>query len=128
MLKILQNNNLCNVLIIVIRYFGGILLGTGGLVRAYSESLQEAIKKTQIIEKCEGEEVLLKLEYGEFEKLKYYCEKAKINIADVKYLENIECKVEILENHLEQLLKELEQKNIKIMENKLICKKFITLL
>ncbi len=116
------------MLIIVIRYFGGILLGTGGLVRAYSESLQEAIKKTQIIEKCEGEEVLLKLEYGEFEKLKYYCEKAKINIADVKYLENIECKVEILENHLEQLLKELEQKNIKIMENKLICKKFITLL
>ena len=36
MLNILQKNNLCNVLVVVTRYFGGILLGTGGLVRAYS--------------------------------------------------------------------------------------------
>ena len=43
MLNILQKNNLCNVLIVVTRYFGGILLGTGGLVRAYSDSLIGAI-------------------------------------------------------------------------------------
>ena len=45
MLSILQKNNLANVLIIVTRYFGGILLGTGGLVRAYSSSLLKAIEK-----------------------------------------------------------------------------------
>ena len=38
MLNLLKGNNLCNVLVVVTRYFGGILLGTGGLVRAYSES------------------------------------------------------------------------------------------
>ena len=46
MLNILQKNNLVNVLIIVTRYFGGILLGTGGLVRAYSSSLQKAIEES----------------------------------------------------------------------------------
>ena len=43
MLNILQKNNLCNVLIIVTRYFGGTLLGTGGLVRAYTAATKEAI-------------------------------------------------------------------------------------
>ena len=47
MLNILQKNNLANVLIIVTRYFGGILLGTGGLVRAYSNSLLRAMKIVQ---------------------------------------------------------------------------------
>ncbi len=42
MLNILQKNNLANVLIIVTRYFGGILLGTGGLVRAYSEFIAKS--------------------------------------------------------------------------------------
>ena len=51
MLNILQKNNLANVLIIVTRYFGGILLGTGGLVRAYSDSLLKAIDQANIIKK-----------------------------------------------------------------------------
>ena len=46
MLNILQKNNLANILIVVTRYFGGILLGTGGLVRAYSDALLEALEKT----------------------------------------------------------------------------------
>ena len=45
MLNILQKNNLCNALIIVTRYFGGILLGTGGLVRCYSAGCLGAIEK-----------------------------------------------------------------------------------
>ena len=57
MLHILQTNNLANVLIIVTRYFGGILLGTGGLVRAYSNSLIEAIGKSEKQEKCLGNEI-----------------------------------------------------------------------
>ena len=49
MLSILQKNKLANVLIIVTRYFGGILLGTGGLVRAYSSSVTNALKDDNII-------------------------------------------------------------------------------
>ena len=126
MLKILQNNKLCNVLVIVIRYFGGTLLGTGGLVRAYSESLQKAIEKANKIEKCMGEEVEVTLEYGDFEKLKYYCEKTKITIKNIKYAEDIVCILEILEGQIHKILKDLELKSIKIKEWKLLSKNFIT--
>lgn len=45
MLKILSEQNLSNILVVVTRYFGGVLLGTGGLVRAYSRSSTRGIKK-----------------------------------------------------------------------------------
>ena len=68
MLNILQKNNLVNVLIVVTRYFGGILLGTGGLVRAYSDSLQKAIEESELLELTIGTECEVKLEYNYFEK------------------------------------------------------------
>ena len=80
MLNILRKNELANVLIIVTRYFGGTLLGTGGLVRAYSESLLKAIEKSEIIKKILGEEFEVTLEYNDFEKFKYYCKNNDINI------------------------------------------------
>ena len=64
MLNILQKNNLCNVLVIVTRYFGGILLGTGGLVRAYSDATFEAIDIAEKVEKCVGEEAEVEIEYN----------------------------------------------------------------
>ena len=50
MLNILEKNNLTNILAIVIRYFGGIKLGTSGLIRAYSTSVKNCLDKTSIIE------------------------------------------------------------------------------
>ena len=61
MLNILQKNNLCNILVIVTRYFGGILLGTGGLVRAYSETTKKAIENAQKIEMILGTEMEAKV-------------------------------------------------------------------
>ena len=54
MLNILKKNNLGNILVIVTRYFGGILLGTGGLVRTYSDATLEAINVAEKITKCIG--------------------------------------------------------------------------
>ena len=51
MLKILTEQNLSNILVIVTRYFGGILLGTGGLVRAYSRSNAGSIEKNRVYRK-----------------------------------------------------------------------------
>ena len=50
MLFLLNQNNLCNVLVIVTRYFGGTLLGKGGLIRAYTKSVKLALKNIEIIE------------------------------------------------------------------------------
>lgn len=51
MMEIIEKENLRNVLVVVTRYFGGILLGTGGLVRAYSDSLKEALSKATLVAK-----------------------------------------------------------------------------
>lgn len=126
MLNILQKNNLVNVLVIVTRYFGGILLGTGGLVRAYSNSLIQAIEKSEKVEKCYGQELEVVLDYNEFENFKYYCKNKKINIVDTQYLENIVCKIEVDERIKSQLISDFETKNINLKNIKELYKKYIT--
>ena len=126
MLNILQKNGLVNVLVIVTRYFGGILLGTGGLVRAYSASLQSAIEKSNIIQKCPGEELEILLDYNNFENFKYYCKNNEINIIDTKYTENIVCRIEIEELKKQKLLNDFETKKIILKNIRDISKKLIT--
>ncbi len=126
MLNILQKNNLVNVLIIVTRYFGGILLGTGGLVRAYSNSLLKAIEEGKKVQKCLGEQLEVTLEYNEFENFKYYCKNSNINIVDSEYRENIVCKIELEEDEKQNMLKNFETKKIKLKEIKELSKKYIT--
>ena len=126
MLNILQKNNLVNVLIVVTRYFGGILLGTGGLVRAYSNTLLKAIENSSKIKKCLGEELEVGLEYSEFETFKYYCKNNKIKITNTKYLENIICKIELEEEKKKKIIKNFEIKNINLIYIKELYKKYIT--
>lgn len=126
MLNILQKNELTNVLIIVTRYFGGILLGTGGLVRAYSDALIKAIEKSSLIQKCEGIEMLIKMPYSEYDSFQYYCKNNNILITDVEYCELISCKIELEDDKKEKLLKDFEAKTIILNDVKEITKKYIT--
>ena len=126
MLTILQKNNLVNVLIVVTRYFGGVLLGTGGLVRAYSNSLIQAIDSSIKVEKCFGQELEVELEYNEFDNFRYYCKNNKINIVDSQYSENIICKIEIEEEKKQKLMQDFETKNINLSNIKELSKKYIT--
>ena len=126
MLNILQKNNLVNVLVIVTRYFGGILLGTGGLVRAYSNSLLQAIEISQKVKKCFGYELEIGLEYNEFENFKYYCKNNKISIVDSQYKENIVCKIELEEEKKQKLMQDFDIKNINLNYIKELSKKYIT--
>lgn len=105
MLNILQKNNLCNILIIVTRYFGGILLGTGGLVRAYSEATQKVIESSTIISKVDGIEIELEINYSNLDIFKYYCKNNNIKVTNIKYLDNIILKVEMEKNRKMFLMK-----------------------
>ena len=125
MLNILQKYELVNVLVIVTRYFGGILLGTGGLVRAYSESLQKVIESSNIIEKQIGFELKVTIEYNNFEIFKYYCKNNDINIVNTEYLENIVCKIELEEEKKEILMKDYDTKKIYLKNLEVISKKYI---
>ena len=96
-LTLIQKNNLVNVLIVVTRYFGGILLGTGGLVRAYTDSSKQALENAQIIELKYGELLEYCIEYDEFEYFKYICEKNNIEIVKTEYSNNIKAIIKLKE-------------------------------
>lgn len=126
MLNILKKNNLVNVLIIVTRYFGGILLGTGGLVRAYSSSLQKAIEESTKEKKCLGVEMQVEVEYQNFESFKYYCKISNIEVVEAQYLEKIICKIELEEKTKMKIIKDYETQKININKIVELSKKYIT--
>lgn len=94
-LNAIQEKGLVNVLVVVTRYFGGILLGTGGLARAYTKSTTQAIQNAGILEKEIGYIIKFVTDYNKIEKLKYYLKQNLCNIIDVIYLEKIELIAEI---------------------------------
>ena len=71
MLNALLKNNLTNILAITVRYFGGIKLGAGGLIRAYTKSLTETIKNSKIVEIEKGLEVKIIINYDMQKSLDY---------------------------------------------------------
>ena len=111
-LNIIKSNNLQNVVIIVTRYFGGILLGTGGLTRAYSEAAGKVVEQSELIQKEPGMEVELEIDYNDNEKFKYYCQKNNVNIIKIEYTENILYKIELNEKEY----KKIEERKGKIHE------------
>lgn len=125
MLKIILERGLSNILVVVTRYFGGILLGTGGLVRAYTGALEEALAKTEIIEKTKGYEAKIQIEYAYIEPLKYYLDKMKIKILKIEYLEKIEVTVEILKEISERLQDNYGESNFIISKFDIIKEKFV---
>lgn len=125
MLNILSSQNLRNVVVIVTRYFGGILLGTGGLVRAYTGAVQEALKNVGIIEKYLGLEVKLEVNYPNLEKLKYYLKQNEIKILSSEYLENIKVLVEMSEEKLNILLQNKDDLNFNLINIEKVKEKYI---
>ena len=125
MLNILQKNNLCNVVAIVTRYFGGILLGTGGLVRAYSDSLIKAIDESEKIEMCVGIEAKVILEYNNLETFKHYCKTNEIYIENCEYTDKIVCKIELEESKKQQLISDFETKKVNLIDLEFLSKKLI---
>ena len=90
MLDILQKEGLTDILCVVTRYFGGTLLGTGGLVRAYSAALKDAIDKSTF--KNETEAVIVKYKYGyNFDaRISSYLRDKDIKVLDSKYSDAVE--------------------------------------
>ena len=128
-LNIIKSNNLQNVVIIVTRYFGGILLGTGGLTRAYSEAAGKVVEQSELIQKEPGMEVELEIDYNDNEKFKYYCQKNNINIIKIEYTENILYKIELNEKEYKKIEERNKTNNkqldINIKNIKLKCRKHV---
>ena len=84
-LDVLKSRNLVNCCCVVVRYFGGTLLGTGGLVRAYTQSAQNAVFKAGPALMEWTQNLLCEVPYGAWDKVRYAAEKMPVRIQDVGY-------------------------------------------
>lgn len=121
-LNVLKGKELENVLIIVTRYFGGILLGTGGLVKAYTDSTIAVMENINIVNKSIGNKVKIEISYNDIDKLNYYMRQNNIKIYKNNFLQNIEVFVEITQEKLENLEKQKNELNFTILRKEIIEK------
>ena len=89
MLDVLMGQKLKNTVVVVTRYFGGTLLGTGGLVRAYSRSLQEGLAASTVIEKTYGISMEVVTDYTGIGKIQYIAGEQKLPILDSEYTDRV---------------------------------------
>lgn len=120
-LDILRGMKLQNILVIVTRYFGGILLGTGGLVRAYTDSTKEALKKAKIREKVLKIEYKIEIPYSYYDKILHFCRVNDYQIVNSTYADAIKIFVVVERNkakNFEMEITENSDRNATIMVNK----------
>lgn len=89
MLDVLLREDIHNVAVVVTRYFGGTLLGTGGLVRAYQKSVQEGLANSVIIERRLGAKLSIRTDYTNLGKIQYLLAGAGITILDTEYTDGV---------------------------------------
>ena len=108
-LNVLKQNNLTNILCVVIRYFGGIKLGAGGLIRAYSSSASEALNKANIVKLVKGYKIIIEFSYNNIKQIDYLLKNIQIKkdySNNITYTFNIkEEKLNKIENELSKLSK-----------------------
>ena len=108
MLDVLLKEGIHNTAVVVTRYFGGVLLGTGGLVRAYQGAVQKGLDAAVIVEKFEGQILLITTDYTGLGKIQYLLAQEKITIMDTSYADNVVIKAVIPE----ECRKDIENKII----------------
>lgn len=123
MLDILKKNQFTNVLVIVTRYFGGILLGTGGLVRAYSEATKRAIENSDVVEIVSGERYIIEVSYENVNNVLYWCNKLNIKICENVYETSIKLTIESTKEDKEKLINNVEMENIKVVNSNIFIEK-----
>ena len=84
-MDVLRTKNLVNCCIVVVRYFGGVLLGTGGLVRAYTGSAQLAVEAAGIARMELSSELICELPYSAWDRFRYATERLPVRLADISY-------------------------------------------
>lgn len=112
MLDVLLKENIHNAAVVVTRYFGGVLLGTGGLVRAYQQATKAGLSASEIIEKKDSAVLFIRTDYTGIGRLQYLFAQEKITVMDTAYEADVLVKAVIPENDKKRIEKTIiEQTN-----------------
>ena len=109
MLDVIMGQDLHDTLVIVTRYLGGTLLGTGGLVRAYSKAAQEGLTHSKIITRIYGFKLNIKTDYTGLGKIQYLLGKRGLQILDTVYSDAVELTVLVSESEENVLIAEITE-------------------
>ncbi|GAA6237796.1 YigZ family protein [Apilactobacillus micheneri] len=96
-----------NTVAVVTRYFGGIKLGAGGLIRAYSNATTKAIESVGVIEKVLQTEITINVDYKLFDQLQYHLNENDINIIDTQYTDKVSVIVAIDNHYIENFKQDI---------------------
>ena len=109
MLSVLEKEGVRDVCVVVTRYFGGVLLGTGGLVRAYSQSVKDTIEHASLGVLVQGEKLLIETDYNGVGKILYLLGKYGLEPLQSEYGEQVNITVQVPNTEAEKLKKEVTE-------------------
>ena len=109
MLEVLLGSGVRNIAVVVTRYFGGVLLGTGGLVRAYTQAVKEGLAACEIGVMRQGTELLIEAEYNDIGKVLYLLGNRGVQPTSSEYAEKVRLTVTLAKEETEGFLKELTE-------------------
>lgn len=107
MLNVLKKQELTNIIAIVTRYFGGIKLGAGGLTRAYSKSVSQAILEADIVEKEPVDLYKISIDYSHSKKIEHLLKSNNISIEKIDYDLKVNYLIYIKDNSLFKTIQDL---------------------
>ncbi|WP_282674573.1 YigZ family protein [Lactococcus cremoris] len=109
MLEILKKKEIINVCAVVTRYFGGIKLGSGGLIRAYAGSVNHAIEEVGLVQIVNQRELILKLDYSLYDSVQRFLLTQNLQISDSEFLSEVTVRCFIDEEKINNFLELLTE-------------------
>ena len=109
MLDVLLGEQIHDVVVVVTRYFGGTLLGTGGLVRAYSGATKEGLLASTVITKMYGKKYVIQTDYSGLGKIQYILGQRGLTILDSVYTDEVKLEVLLPEQEVKTVLEEITE-------------------
>ena len=124
-LDVVQNSGITDILVVVVRYFGGVLLGTGGLVRAYGEAAAKAVEDADKKVICLSRIYDVTVDYADFDKVKYLIENEDGTDMEVSYTDKVVIRLTVPDRSAELLEKQISEKTagrceIRYIETKMV--------
>lgn len=108
-LEAIQHAGLVDVAVVVTRYFGGILLGTGGLVRAYTQATQAAIEASQVVVVSRCVDIMFEVPYGLYEQVIRLAEACEAKVRETDFAAEVMITLRMLDGTQEPLLEKLTE-------------------
>ena len=102
-LEVIKRNNITDIVIVVTRYFGGVLLGASGLVRAYSKAAALAVKEAGIVEKVNAVMLRIRIDYDLLGKIQYTFNKNNWQIDNTEYTDMVELSIVCEKEKIEEI-------------------------